>query len=272
MCNILHTSTRKSSTKDEKGRHAACKGALLHQAQSSSHSAGATWSHTSVPVYMSFWWPPPKSIYLKTLTNSNYVGPLLWFTVFLSSPAIFDSWADPPPLAHSCLPACCSWHHIQKSSSLSAVPSNRRGTSKGFRRALSTWTSLNLPRLPVDEGRGEEGASDPLWLFVCVKATEEAKAFSFSNIKSPKVKAQPLIHFQQPRSCSASSSSSSSLSVPRKVIPPRPLVFPTLSGAVCPTWTVWRHHPSSPFLFSGFPFGFVAKNNICSIFLKTFGV
>ncbi len=24
-----------------------------------------------------FRWPPPKSIYLKTLTNSNYVGPLL---------------------------------------------------------------------------------------------------------------------------------------------------------------------------------------------------
>lgn len=125
----------------------------------------SSWNQFSVPANISWkvkvsdrpllacmcvcvvWWPPPNSIYLKTLTNSNYVGPLLWYAVFLSSPAIFDSWADPPPRAHSCLLACCSWQRIQKSCSLSAVPSKTRGTSKGFCRALSTWTELNPARV-----------------------------------------------------------------------------------------------------------------------------
>lgn len=134
-----------------------------------------------LPVCMFFWWPPPKSIYLKTLTNSNYMGPLLWYAIFLSSPAIFDSWADPPPLAHSCLLACCSWHHIQKSSSLSAVLSKKK---RDIKRLVQGSVDMNIaePSLSLRRWvkslyvrRGEEGkgeVSDPLWPFVCKRDRE----------------------------------------------------------------------------------------------------
>lgn len=130
---------------------------------------------THVLLVSVFWqWPPPKSIYLKTLTYSNYVGPLLWYAIFLSSPAIFDSWADPPPLAHSCLLACCSWHHIQKSCSLSAVPSKEEGHQKAFfsfffsRRVLSTRVSLNPPCLSVCKWSGGGGGGGGTPLALCV--------------------------------------------------------------------------------------------------------
>lgn len=149
-------------------------------------------------------WPPPKSIYLKTVTYSNYVGPLLWYAIFLSSPAIFDSWTDPPPLAHSCLLACCSWHHIQKSCSLSAVPSKEEGHQKafflffaGFCRHEYLWTLLVFRA-----ASGVVAVVEPLWLFVCKSSREGKGPSRFSSRNSPKVKTPPLIPVQT--ACSSS--------------------------------------------------------------------
>lgn len=201
-------------------------------------------------VCMFFRWPPPKSIYLKTLTNTNYVWPLLWYAVFLSSPAIFDSWADPPPLAHSCLLDCCSWHHIQKSSSLSAVPSKKEeGHQKAFTglsRHEHRWTFLVSQTGEwsgcMQEGRG--GGSLRLPLALCVYMRQSRlRALSFSNTKSPRLKLShwspssshipPLLPLPRVSFCAIPCHSMPCYSLPF-------LVGPKQTGAVCLTLTVWR--------------------------------
>lgn len=154
-----------------------------------------------MPVCMFFWWPPPKSIYLKTLTNSNYMGPLLWYAIFLSSPAIFDSWADPPPLAHSCLLACCSWHHIQKSSSLSAVLSKKKRDIKRLVRGSVDMNiaepSLSLRRwvksLYVRRGEEREGGkSQTPFGPLCVNVTESPLLFQHKEPQGSGSATDPL--------------------------------------------------------------------------------
>lgn len=235
-------------------------------------------------------WPPPNSIYLKTLTNSNYVRPLLWYAVFLSSPAIFDSWADPPPLAHSCLLSCCSWHHIQKSSSLSAVPSKTKRDIKRLSRG-SVDMNISEPSVSVRR-RAESGCARgngrvvvggdvakelPLALYVKTQQWR-LRALSFSNTKSLRLKLKPLIPFQQPHS----SSPNPIPSVLFHAIPFRAVLFfpPTQvglkqTGAVCLTLAVWsdyifssvlrfcRKAPfpfSSPHLFFSSPLSSITKH------------
>ena len=129
-----------------------------------------------LPVCMFFWWPPPKSIYLKTLTNSNYMGPLLWYAIFLSSPAIFDSLGRS---ASSCtqLPPRLLFlaPHPKVLQPFCGPLKENQGHQKdcaGLCRHEHRWTFLvsqMASKVVVCEGGWGDWveASDPLWPFVC---------------------------------------------------------------------------------------------------------
>lgn len=135
-----------------------------------------------------FQWPPPESFYLKTLTNSNYVGPppLIRCFPFFTSHLWFlgrsaSSCTQLPPRLLFLAP------DPKSPPARLRPPQKEEGHQKAFAglcRREHLWSFL-VSQSASGVGRWWK-PQDPLWLFVCkTHQKRRRRALSFSNIKSP---------------------------------------------------------------------------------------